>query len=74
MCKHQISSASYKSDWSSSTTETGLTGGTRVNVTPERHIPKKNKYIKPNALSPFIPGNKILLNEDNYDNTETTDN
>ena len=36
-------------------------------------IPKKKKNIKPKALSPFLPGNKRLLNEDNYDNPETTD-
>ena len=24
-------------------------------------------------MSTFLPGNKILLNEDNYDNPETTD-
>ena len=44
-----------------------------VNVTPEKRIPKKHKYIKPTDLSPFIPGNKILLNEDNDDNPETID-
>ena len=41
---------------------------------PDKSIPKKQKYIKPTALSPFLPGNKILLNEDNDDNPETTDN
>ena len=40
---------------------------------PEKRIPKEQKYIKPTALSPFIPGNKILLNEDDDDNPETTD-
>ena len=59
---------------SSSTGESGLTGGTRVNVTPEKRITKKHKYIKLIALSPFPPGNKRLLNEDNDDNTETIDN
>ena len=58
---------------SSSTGETGLTGGTIVSVTPEKRIPKKKKYIKSKALSPFFPGNRKLLNEDNYDNPETTD-
>ena len=57
----------------SSTGESGLTGGTRVNVTPEKRIPKKHKYIKPTALSQFLPGNKRLLNGDNDDNPETTD-
>ena len=58
---------------SSSSVESGLTGLTRVNVTLEKHIPKKHKFIKLAALSPFIPVNKISLNEDNYDNPETTD-
>ena len=49
---------------SSSTGESGLTGIIRVNVTPEKRIPKKHKYVKPTALSPFLPGDKILLNED----------
>ena len=53
--------------------ETGLTVGTRVSVTPEKRIPKKKKNIKYKALSPFLPANKILLNEDNDDNPETTD-
>ena len=56
-----------------STGEAGLTGGTRINLTPDKHIPKKKKYIKPKALSPFLPGNKRLLNKDNDDNPETTD-
>ena len=57
----------------SSTWETGLTGGTRLNVTPEKRIPKnKKKYIKSKALSTFLPENKIILNEDNYNNNETT--
>ena len=53
--------------------KTGLTGGTGVNVTSEKRIPKKKKYIKPKSLSQFLPGNKWLLNEDSDDNTETTD-
>ena len=40
---------------------------------PEKRIPKKKKYIKPKALSPFLPGNKRQLSEDNDDNPETTD-
>ena len=43
--KHQRDTSSHTSYLSSSTGETGLTGGTRVNVTPEKHITKKNKYI-----------------------------
>ena len=70
--KYQRYTSSYTSYLSSSTVETGLTGVTRVNVTPEKLIPKKHKYIKPTALSPFLPGNKILLNEENDDNPETT--
>ena len=58
---------------SSATGETGLEGGTRVSVTPEKRIPKKKKNIKSKALSPFIPVNKRLLNEENNHNTETTD-
>ena len=73
MRKHQIDTASVTYSLSSSMGESGLTGGTRVNVTPEKRIPKNKKYIKPKALSPFLPVNKILLNEDNYDNPETTD-
>ena len=62
--KHQINTASHTYSLSSSTIETGITGGTRVNVTPEKRIPKKNKCIKSKALSPFLPVNKILLNKD----------
>ena len=40
---------------------------------PEKRTPKKKKNIKYEALSPFLPGNKILLNEDIDDNPETTD-
>ena len=71
--KHQRDTASYKSSLPSSTGETGLTVGTRVSLTPEERIPKKKKNIKYKALSPFIPGNKILLNKDNDDNPETKD-
>ena len=53
--------------------KTGLTFVTRVSVTPEKRIPKKKKNIKSLALYPFLPGNKILLNEENYHNPETTD-
>ena len=45
----------------------------RVNITPEKCIPKKKKNIKYKALSPFLPGNKRILNEDNDDNPETID-
>ena len=58
---------------SSSTWKSYLKGETRVNVTPEKIIPQNQKYIKPTALSPFLPVNKVLLNEDNADDTETTD-
>ena len=39
--KHQIDTASHTSYLSPSTGETGLTGGTRVNVTPKKHITNK---------------------------------
>ena len=52
---HQRDTASVTSSLSSSTGETSLTGGTRVNVTPEKLIPNKKKYIKTKALSPFLP-------------------
>ena len=65
--------ASVTSTLSSSTGESGLTGETRVNITLEKRIPKKHKYIKPTALSPFLPVNKILLNGANDDNPETID-
>ena len=55
------------------TGETGLTGGTRGSVTPVKRIPNKKKNIKSLALTPFLPVNKILLNEENDHNTETTD-
>ena len=42
-------------------------------MTLDKRIPKKHKYIKTTALSPFLPRNKRLLNEDNDDNPETTD-
>ena len=48
---------------SSATGKTSLTGGTRVSVTLEKRIPKKKKNIKSLALSPFLTGNKILLNK-----------
>ena len=71
--KHQRDTASHTYSLSSSTVETGLTGGTIVNVMPGKHIPKKNKFIKYKALSQFIPRNKRLLNKDNDDNSKTTD-
>ena len=55
-----------------STGELGLPGGTKVNLTFKKLIKKKHKHIKPTALSPFLTGNKSLLNEDNDDNPETT--
>ena len=61
--KRQKYTSSYTSSLSLETGETGLTGGTRVSVTPGKRIPKKKKNIKSLALSPFIPGNKRLLNE-----------
>ena len=72
--KFQIYTASYKSSISSEKVEKGLTGGTRVSVMPEKCIPKKNKNIKSKALSPFIPGNKMLLKEKNDHDPETTYN
>ena len=36
---------SYLSVLSGKTVETGLIGGTRASVTPEKRIPKKNIYI-----------------------------
>ena len=71
--KQQRYISSVISYFSSSTGELGLTGVIRVLVTPQKHIPKKKKYIKPKDLSPFITGNKILLNEDNDNNPETID-
>ena len=73
MRKHRRDTASVTSSLSSPTGESGLTGGTRVNVTPVKCIPKNQKYIKLTYLSLFFPRNKILLNEDNYDDPETTD-
>ena len=70
--KNQKHTASNTSSLSSSTGKTVITGGTRVNVTPEKRIPNKKKYIKSKALSSFLPGSKRLLNEDNDNNTETT--
>ena len=73
MRKHRRDTAYYSSSLSSATGETFLTGGTRVSVTPEKRIPKKKKNTKSLSLSPFLPGNKILLNEENYHNPETMD-
>ena len=56
--RKKIDTASVTSTLSSSMGESDLTGGTRVNVMPKKRIPKKHKYIKPTALSPFIHGNK----------------
>ena len=72
MRKHRRDTASHTTSLSSLSGNTGLKGGTGVNVTPKKRITKKKKYIKSKALSPFIPGNKRLLNKDNDDNTETT--
>ena len=71
--KHQRDTDSYTSSLSLATGETGLTGGTRLSLTPEKRIPKKKKILKSLALSPFLPGNKILLNKENDNNPETTD-
>ena len=73
MRKHRRDIASYTSSLSLATGEKGLSGVTRVSVTPEKRIPKKKKNIKSKALSPFIPGNTIRLNKDNDYNPETTD-
>ena len=72
MRKNQRDTTYVTSSLSSSMEESGLSGGTRVKVTTEKRIPKKNKYIKPKVLSPFHPGNKIPLNADNDYNPETT--
>ena len=71
--KHLRDTASNTYSLSSATGETGLSGRTRVSVTPEKLIPKKKKHIKPLSLYPFLPGNKILLKEENGHNPETTD-
>ena len=71
--KHRRDTDSFTSSLSSKTGKTGLIGGTRVSVTPEKRIPNKKKYIKSLSLSPFLPGNKILLKEENDHNPETTD-
>ena len=73
MYNHRRDTASYTSSLYSETGETGLTGGTRVSETPEKRIPKKKKNIKSLVLSPFLPGNKRLLKEENDHNTETID-
>ena len=73
MHKHRRDTDSYTSSLSSVTGEKSLTGGTIVTVTPEKVISKKKKNIKSLSLSPFLPGNKILLNKENNHNPETTD-
>ena len=45
--KHQRYIAIYKSSLSSATVETGLVGGTRVDVTPKKYITNKKKNLKP---------------------------
>ena len=73
--KYRRDTSSSTSYFSSVTVETGLTcltGGTRVSLTPEKRIPKKKKNIKFKTLSPFLPRNKRILNEENDDNPETT--
>ena len=47
---------------SAATGETCLPGGTRVSVTPEKHIPKKKKNIKSLALSPLRKN--LIKNQD----------
>ena len=49
-------------DLSASTGETGLTGGTRERLTPEKRMPKKRKEIKILALSP--PRKDPITNQD----------
>ena len=44
--KHQRDASYYTSSLSSSTVETGLTVGTRVNATPEKCITKKKKCTR----------------------------
>ena len=73
MRKHRRDTASYTYYLSSAKIIAGLTGGTRVSVTPDKRILNKKKNIKYRALSPFIPGNERLLNKDNNYNPETTD-
>ena len=73
MRKHRRDTSYYTHFLSSATGETGLTGGTRLSVTPGKRIPNEKKNIKSLALSPFIPGNKILLKDENDHNPETTD-
>ena len=46
--------ASVTSSLSSSIGESGLSGVTRVNVTPEKRITKKNKYISPKLCLHFF--------------------
>ena len=71
--KHQRDTSSYTYYLSSETVETGLTGGTRVSLTPEKRIPNNRENTKSKALSLFLPVNKRLLNEENDNNPETTD-
>ena len=71
--KHQRDIDSYTSYFYSSTGETVLPVLTIVNVMPEKRILKKKKKINYKSLSPFLPENRRLLNEDNDDNPETTD-
>ena len=73
MRKHKKDTASYTCYLSSATVETGLTGVTRLSVTPEKRITNKKENIKSLALSPFIPVNKRLLNDENDHNPETID-
>ena len=40
---------------------------------PDKRIAKKKKNIKSLDLYPFLPGNKILLNDENDNNPETID-
>ena len=44
--KHQRDTASCKYYLSSATGETGLTGGTRVSLTPEKRISKEEEIYK----------------------------
>ena len=73
MHKHRRDTASYTFSLSSDTWEKCLSGGTRLSVTLEKLIPKKKKNIKSLSLYPFLPGNKIILNEKDDHNPETTD-
>ena len=59
--KHQRDTSYYTYSLSSETVETGLTGGTRVSLTPEKRIPNNRGNIKSKALSLFLPVNKYLF-------------